>query len=347
MAAQSSSAVIQSFRQTLRELTYISSQMSEPQKLSAVVDKCLLQGICKLPRPDQDRLLDLLRERFDLVVTVVLIEEVIVNHIEGKLGAARMLELISSFYPFWVEMPFHLIFRELILKENVYLNSQLPPQRAEMFLQAVENPNSLAPDSQRWAAERRKEKEERLLARREHQELRRKTYNPDWLRVPDPAAFMERGIQQLCIEIDHSQEMKVRRLNRYLGRNLKKLYPEGADSIDRAFSEVTFDGLDLTRFTRNYLLAEVLYDLAPISKVGPNQCGHYANLWEQNRGKQINDEDDQQYVAAALGCHHLLTCDKGMHKIADLFAQRGIWSGKSDLIPRIKIDDFLTRRLAL
>lgn len=321
--------------------------MSDARKPSAVVDKTVLQGICELelPRQDQDKLLELLQQRFDLVVTVVLIEEIIVNYVEAKPDAARMLEQIRSFYPFWMEMPFHLIFRELILKENVYLNSQLPPQRAEMFLQAVENPDSLAPDSQQWAAERRQEKQERLSARREHQELRRKTYNPDWLRVPDLAAFMERGIQQMCIELDHSQEMKVRRLNRYLGRNLKKLYPEGTDSIDRAFSEITFDALDATRFTRNYLLAEVLYDLAPISKVGPNQCGDYRNVLSQKPKKQINDEDDQQYVAAALGCNRLLTCDEGMHTIADLFSQRGIWAGKSIHIPRAEVqrlESFLT-----
>ena len=113
--------------------------------------------------------------------------------------------------------------------------------------------------------------------------------------------------------------------------------------IDRALGEVTFDGLDPTRFTRNYLLAEVLYDLAPICQTGPNPCGDWAKVC---RGPQINDEDDQQYVAAAMLCHRLLTCDKNMHKIADLFSQCGIWPGTSELIPQTEIEDFLTRKRA-
>jgi hypothetical protein len=91
------------------------------------------------------------------------------------------------------------------------------------------------------------------------------------------------------------------------------------------------------------LLAEILYDLAPISKVA-NQHGDYASIWPQKARKQINDEEDQQYVAPGLMFQRLLTCDRGMHLIADLFAQRRLWQGKSILIPRQEIhrlEDFL------
>ena len=317
------------------------------EKPLAVIDKCLLQGTCELPARQSDECLAVLQTKADLVVPPILIEETIVSFLEAETDARpvyqRMLGIIQKLRSCWMEEPLELIFRELILQEDIWLDLHVNSEMGQMLFDTVANPGSLSPEGNAWLAARREEKQQRLEARLENQTLRKNTYGMNALHFPSLAAFMKRGIKQLCVEVSSSSELKMRRLNRYLGRNLKKRHPDHATSIEKAFSGATFDSLDKTRFSRNYLLAEILYDLGTISSY-TNQLGDVANVLPRNRGRQINDEDDQQYVAAALACHRLLTCDAGMHRVAALFSERGIWTGKSVHIPRQEIhrlDDFL------
>ncbi|GEM_PF-1833465 len=314
------------------------------KKPTAVIDKNFLQGIVELSATDSklsDELIATLTEKYQVVVTLVLIEEVVANYAslptDQRELPRKMLDRILAFHPCWMETPLQLIFREFILKQNINADLGLAQPMAKLVSHVIENPDSCVPSLSGWVAARRQEKHERVRARVEHQRTRKQFYDEQSMRFPSLLAFMERGIQQLCVEVDPSAHLRLRCLDRYLGRNLKMLQPNYVGLIEQAFAEATFDSLDRHRFTRNYLLAEILYDLAPISEIGPNQCGHYARLWPTNPGKQINDEDDQQYVSAALACDRLLTCDAGMHKIADLFAERGIWTGKAIFVQRDKI----------
>ncbi len=313
----------------------------------AVIDKCLLQGICELPPEQADECLKILQSKIEPIVTPILIEETIVSYLEAQPDARlvyhRMLDAIQSLGPCWMEEPIELIFRELILQQRISSDLLINSRMYQMLFDTVKNPGKLSREAAAWLPDRRPEKEERLEARREYQTLRKDTYGKDALHFPNLLAFMERGIQQLCVELDSSVELKMHRLNRYLGRNLKMRHAAHVKLIEQAFSEATFDSLDKTPFTRNYLLAEILYDLGTISTY-TNEWGHVTNVLTPNRGKQINDEDDQQYVAGALACHQLLTCDAGMNRIAALFSEREIWPGKSLHIPRDKVqmvDEFL------
>jgi hypothetical protein len=324
----------------------IETKAARVVKPLAVIDKSLLQGICELPSGQSDDCIGILQAKTEPVVTPILIEETIVSYLYATPANRplfqKMLSVIQSFYPCWMETPLELIFREFVLQQEI-LDTSLNPQMGEMLFDAVKNPDSLWPEAATWLHARRQEKDERLKARLEHQTLRENTYGRVALHFPSHLAFMDRGIKQLCVEVDFSSELKMNRLYRYLGRNLIKRHPAHKDSIEMAFSEATFDSLDKTRFTRNYLLAEIVYDLGTISSYA-NASGNVVNVLSRNRCKQINDEDDQQYVAAALASRRLLTCDEGMHSIASLFSERGIWTGKPVHIPRLEIhrlDDFL------
>jgi flagellar motor switch protein FliG len=79
---------------------------------------------------------------------------------------------------------------------------------------------------------RRKEKEERLQARREYQETRKAHFEEKTYHFRTLLDLMERGIQQLCMEVD-SPALRTRRLNRYLGRNLKSLHPDSVALIEQ------------------------------------------------------------------------------------------------------------------
>jgi hypothetical protein len=323
------------------------SKPAEVVKPLAVIDKSLLQGICALPSKRADECLDVLQRKADLVVPPILIEETIVSYLEAHADERaiyqRMLDVLQRLHSRWMEEPLELIFREFTLQQDVRSDLGLNPHMGQMLLDIVKNPVSLSPEAAAWLPARRHEKQERLEARLAYQALRKDTYGADALRFPSLPAFMEGGIKQLCVEVDIALETRMRRLNRYLGRNLKMRHADNADSIEKAFSEATFDSLDKRRFTRNYLLAEVLYDLGSISSY-VNEVGDVAHVLPRNPGKQINDEDDQQYVAAALACRRLLTCDRNMHRIATLFSERGIWPGKSLHMPPTavqRIEDFL------
>jgi len=309
------------------------------EKPFAVIDNSLLQGICKLPTEKSDVLIQILKEKYRVVATPTLVEEIIVSFYERdateKPALQKMLKAIQEMLLF--EEPLELIFREFILGENIRANFQLNSHMAKMLGDVVGNPDSLSAEAPQWIIERRQEKTERLQARTEYQCLM-KEKNDEASRIfPNHAAFMERVIFQLGVEIDGSSELKICRLNRYLGSFIKRRHPDCEELTQKAFIEATFDELDKTRFTRNYLLTELLYDWAVICKV-TNEFNQPIKILDDK--KQINDEDDQQYVASALVCSRLLTCDKGMSSIAGFFSERKLWAGKPVYIPRDKIEKF-------
>jgi hypothetical protein len=85
-----------------------------------------------------------------------------------------------------------------------------------------------------------------------------------------------------------------------------------------------------------YLLVELLYDVGPITKIGPSE--NEKSNSQVLSGNQINNEEDQEDVASALHCDRLLTCDDAMHRIADAFTQAGYWKGICIHIPPDEVD---------
>jgi len=246
--------------------------------------------------------------------------------------------VIEDWFPNWMEHPLDLVFKQLVLKQDT-LHPWLGGEKLQALHSVLADLDTGAPDLKCWAEERLLKKEERLQWRKRQQEIYKRFLGEESLNVPDLATFMENGIHFLCHEME-SAEQKMLSLNAYLGSALKRWHPDCAEEIENAFSEVTFDSLDRARFTRNYLLAEVLYDLAPITKWGPRESEKSNPLVLS--GKQINNEEDQQYIVCAFACQRLLTCDGGMHRMASLFTARALWIGEAILIPRERIDQIET-----
>ena len=122
------------------------NQMNKP---TAVIDKSLLQGLLELSATEPElsaQLIAGIKENYQIVITLVLIEEVIVNYVELPIDRKelprRMLDEILRFYPCWMETPLQLIFREFILKQPISSNLGLEPQMANLVWQTVENPDS-------------------------------------------------------------------------------------------------------------------------------------------------------------------------------------------------------------
>ena len=312
--------------------------MTDPNKPRAVIDKSLLQGICALPDDGNKCCFEVLKDRYDVTVAFELIEEVLARYIgstgEVRYTHQRLLSVIQDLLQNWMEHPAELVFKQLVQKETT-LDPWLGPQKRTALQSIFAELDKEAPDLKDWAQKRFREKEERREMRKRQQRLYKMAFVKEFLNPPDLATFLENGILFLCHEME-SVDLKMVSLNGYLGSALRRWHADCADQIEKAFSEVTFDSLDQTRFTRNYLLAEVLYDLAPITKLGRPEAEKSNPLVLS--GNQINNEEDQQYIACAFACQRLLTCDCGMHKMANVFTERGLWIGRSIYIPPGEIE---------
>jgi len=313
------------------------------EKPSAVIDNSLLQAICKLSAETSDALIHILQRKCHLVATPILIEEIVVSYFRlnnpNKPLFLKMLKMIQEAQPFLMEEPLELIFREFILGEDIRASLQLNNHMARMYWEVIGDPDSLSAEATQWIEGRTLEKLERRGARMERQaKVGEKIEDQSW-NFSNSADFMERTICRLSHEMDYSSDLRIARLDYYLGRNLTLRHPNSWAAIQKAFAEARFDSLDKTRFTRNYLLNELLYDWAPISKTR-NASGDYFTILNAEKNKQSNDEEDQQYVASALawGRGWLLTCDKSMSLIAGFFSERKLWTGKSVYISPYEIE---------
>ena len=69
---------------------------AEVVKPLAVIDKCLLQGICELPSGQSDECFGILQAKAELVVTPILIEETIVSYFKASANERPVFRRTSS-----------------------------------------------------------------------------------------------------------------------------------------------------------------------------------------------------------------------------------------------------------
>ena len=185
-----------------------------------------------------------------------------------------------------------------------------------------------------------KKKKQRLAARKRQQEAIRVLVQklvPELMRPPDLATFAVKGICFLTKALNQPSWRQFV-LEAYLGQIWKRetWHHESAAQIDAAFARLDYEPLLKLPFTHSHLLAELLYDVGPITKVGPPES-EKSNP-QVLSGNQINNEEDQEYVASAFHCDRLLTCDRGMQRIVESFRQAGYWKGNCVFIPRNEAD---------
>jgi hypothetical protein len=85
-----------------------------------------------------------------------------------------------------------------------------------------------------------------------------------------------------------------------------------------------------------------MYLAAPVARIGRRETIRSNPLILS--GRQINNEEDEEYVTSAVLCDYLFTCDTGMHRMADLLNTRclfkhiGSRERQAVLVPRTKVD---------
>lgn len=295
-----------------------------------------------MPMAEVERTLEGLNTKCRPVVCVILVEEVLANHFDSTKNQTivnQMIQAILRCYPYWVDHPLELVFRELVLGEQIK-DIGLGTTQAKQLYNALTAPDSVSPDLRAWMDKRYFEKKERLAQREKKQEWFKETVPVELLRPQDLATFVTNGNSFLEMAFSKPSWKQIL-LGASLGQvwNRDTWHSNSAAQIDAVFAKLDYKTLLKLPFTYSYLLLELLYDFAPITKIGP-QKSEKSNLQvlSGKKKKQINNEEDQEYVATALHCDRLLTCDTEMHRMADMFREARKWKGTCILMPPKEAD---------
>jgi hypothetical protein len=113
-------------------------------------------------------------------------------------------------------------------------------------------------------------------------------------------------------------------------------HSENEDGIRAALNKVNESNVNTCEFSRNYLIATLVYLVAPITKVLADPNKKQQPLKMLDRQKQRKNLEDQEYVTSAFLCGRLLTGDGGMAKVMRMFQTNGLWPGQTVWIDRAK-----------
>lgn len=301
------------------------------KQLTTIIDKCWLQAVCK-NEENAKRVLGRLSEHCLPVVPVVLIEEVLANRFQADKDQGivdRMIRAILSWELAWMNHPAELAYQELVTAEPV-ASWILPPLLMQRYYRALAH----CSDSEigELIDRRFEEKNIRRDARKTLQgEFKKLTQGRGkiakrFMHPTDLGTFARNSASFLEMVLN-SPSTRTVALEGWLGEVLMRWHPNETTTIEGLLGQLDYAALLKRPATHGYLLAELLYDLGPITQVGPNRKGTADPL--VLAGSKINHEEDQEYVASALHCDKLLTCDKGMQRMAEAMCAGGFWRGRS------------------
>lgn len=305
-------------------------------QLATVLDKSWLEQVCNKPPDEAGRILETLQTKHRPLVSIVLVEEVLANWFDAGKNQTivnQMIQRILKFHPSWIDHPLEWSFKELVLGQQIK-DIGLESILFSRMHDALTNPG-VATDLREQMGKRLLEKKERRARRKKQQEWLQKIVSADFLHPLDLATFVRNGICFLEMSLSNPNRKRVI-LESCLGQIWKRWHVDTTTQIEDAFARLDYQLLLKLPFTYSYLLAELLYDFAPITNVGP--LHRKRSNPQVLSGNQINHEEDQEYVTSALHCDRLLTCDAGMHRMADVFQQAGLWKGACILIPPNEVD---------
>jgi hypothetical protein len=143
-----------------------------------------------------------------------------------------------------------------------------------------------------------------------------------------PTAFMKEEIYPFFWAKLKDPSAKRGMLEAFFGKRLRRSHPELNAKIAAAFDAYRPETANRFPFTTAWLIVHLTYMRAPLVKIGPDrQRRSLPCLIRRGKG-QINDDSDEKYVAVAMMCDRLLTCDEGMKNVAEAIRAGGNWSGE-------------------
>jgi hypothetical protein len=310
-------------------------------KLSCVLDMSVLRPICeetvRYGEAHGRWLWNCLFDRYQLAVPFVLIEEFLVRGAKPHEAddpavlpevlremAAQIVTLESC----WLDDVHEIAFRELVLGQP---DRQFPAPPAHLVRNLFEL-KSGDPKLLEWIEDRRSTKERSVRARIEQQD-RLKSVGEFDTATSEVEFFRNvvRGQLQPRLE---DPAGRVEMLEAILGMNFRHRHPEHGHAIDEAFRNFTRVRSAQYPLTLGCVLASFFYFYAPLVKIVSSPKNSPRTIIKRSFKSQLNNLQDEQYVATALMCQRLLTADKGMKNLMEVFRRHGVWKTEAILIDR-------------
>jgi len=311
---------------------------------TAIVDKSLLQRICDLPELQSNECLSHLQQRYRVIVPLVLHEEVLSNCVQLPRGRseaviAKMINYLKELHPFWMQDVYEIAYRELVEENDLSVLPWLSEEHQDRILKFDAEDTNF----RQWLAERN--------ADREEQTLNRKLWQKE--KIEPGKFFVARDEKEFCLTIGNLLLHKLSKatsrndlLDTFLGKIFLKRHPGKKAAITDALRKIDETNINDFKFSRNFLIASLVYLLAPISKVLDPIDPARPPQKLLDRQDQGNNFEDQEYVVSAFLCNRLITADAAMAKVKQMIQSVGWWGGNTIFIDRnIDIKDQIPTRL--
>lgn len=320
---------------------YNTGRMIDAKK-SAIVDKSYLGRVFSHnPSEERVRFLDELLRSYRIVIPFILIEEILIDLARPKTEQrARIARLMANFIAAhatnWIDDDIQIVFQELILNQPISPLPALPKEIIDKIAaQRVDDPKLV-----RLVSQMGEHKYKTVIEKRTFQDGLVPSDSEKCFETP--AAFMKEAIHPFFLAKLKDSSASCGMLEAYFGKRLRQSRPDLNAKIDAAFDAYRPDTADRFPFTTAWLIVHLTYMRAPLVKIGPDrQRRSLPCLISRGKG-QINHDSDEKYVAAAMMCDRILTCDEGMKNVAEAIRAGGNWSGevvyfhpKEDLLAQI------------
>jgi hypothetical protein len=298
------------------------------ETISAVIDKSFFQMICSHEVEEQrEDFWQELFKRYQIIVPFILLEEVMVNFVKPvnrkeQLVAERMGGMLEQLKPCWMDEEIEIAYRELVLKSPV---TTLPPLSQE-FADVMSNLSPDDPDMVKWV-ERRAVIGKQISANRARYQAKLLAEG-DFGVIQRKEDFLGNVIKGEFNKMLKNPKSKMEMLEIILGNAFRQRHSERSTEITAAFERYTFITSNNYPVTTGCILARLTYNLAPLFKIGRNGDRSLPKILGRNAKEQRNNLADEKYVASGLMCDRVITCDRGMKTVLELFEAARLWQVK-------------------
>jgi hypothetical protein len=292
----------------------------ETTKPSAVIDKSLFQEICERPRAEISAYLKVIFQKYQPVVPMVLLEEILVNvasQPNPSPTVERMAERMVALSPYWLDDAYEIAFRELILEEKM---SHLP-QPCQEFIDRLLTLKKRNPELNKWVIQRRSEKEDTVKERMAGQN---KMISQGYFKEVDNEVGLCKSMAATIRHILDDTQKKTELLETVFGDCFRSRHPEAIAEIDRAFRDYSGDTFAKFPLTLNCIVARLFYVFCPLVKIRVPEGNGLKKILGRKKQDQLNNLEDEQYVIAAMMCDRLLTRDLGMNNVTRVLQAGGL-----------------------
>lgn len=307
-------------------------------KPTAVIDKCLFQEICTHESETaQESCWNGLLDRYQLVIPAVLVEEVLVNAVapgsKDKEVIKTMCRELLRFQPCWMDDVHEIAFAELVEHSPL----QKLPAPSETIVARLFGLQLDDSDLVEWVTQRKREKEETARNWKAAQD----SLLPSSERVTvfSEEEFFDRTAKREFLLALQDPSRRLVMLETILGGKFRRRHPHAAGRIAAAFKAYGPDTFMRYPHTLNCLTARLAYFLAPLVAVKRQGEAQAKCLLKRGEKPQRNNVEDEQYLISALVCSRLLTRDRGLANMAEVFQAARVWKGKTEYLdPKFPVE---------